>query len=552
MFRMTIAIFLLLWLSVSAYAVERPVTEPDFTAYKELAQTKLDATKESLQKDREKTEVRLDSQDKRIGDLNFTLTMFGAFLTVLGVVAGFAGWVSVRDRAREETRETAKIWFEDNASDLEREIADLRRRVQENHDLVEKLKGEAESHFKSATNDVQANAEATKDQIQKYMSDLAGKGASGESPPKVVDGNALEKMEQKLRNKPEAEYSFDDWNTRAFSAWNNSDFEGAARYWRSAAQATDPGDVQIARTLLNAGITLGQMKRIDEAIVMYDEVVLRFGEATEAALREQVANALVNKGVTLGQMNRNDEEIAVYDEVVLRFGEATEAALREQVATALVNKGITLGQMNRNDEAIAVNDEVVLRFGEATEAALREQVATALVNKGITLGQMKRNDEAIVVYDEVELRFGEATEAALREQVASALNGKGFRLLCRAKQCWADKVVRKSDLQAAATLFERVFKDNANKPMVQGNQAYTAFLLGQPEAARPLLRQALQQGGEELYTGTLGDLDIHPVPLDEEFRDMLETLWAEVKQQGTAASVAAPNKSRYIPAHALL
>jgi hypothetical protein len=45
------------------------------------------------------------------------------------------------------------------------------------------------------------------------------------------------------------------------------------------------------------------------------------------------------------------------------------------------------------------------------------------------------------------------------------------------------------------------------------------------------LRQALQQGGERLYQATLGDLEIHPVPLDEAFRAMLEELWAEVKPQ---------------------
>ena len=72
----------------------------------------------------------------------------------------------------------------------------------------------------------------------------------------------------------------------------------------------------------------------------YDEVMRRFGDATEAALREQVAKALFNKGVTLGALNRSEEAIAVYGEVVRRFGDATEAALREQVAGALFNKAM--------------------------------------------------------------------------------------------------------------------------------------------------------------------------------------------------------------------
>ena len=42
--------------------------------------------------------------------------------------------------------------------------------------------------------------------------------------------------------------------------------------------------------------------------------------------------ALRNKGVRLGAMGRNEEAIAVYDDLLSRFGAATEPALREQVA----------------------------------------------------------------------------------------------------------------------------------------------------------------------------------------------------------------------------
>jgi hypothetical protein len=97
----------------------------------------------------------------------------------------------------------------------------------------------------------------------------------------------------------------------------------------------------------------------------------------QPALREQVARALVNKGITLGTLNRSADAIAAYDDVVARFGDAAEPALREQVAGALVNKGIRLGTLNRSAEAIAVYDDVVARFGDAAEPALREAVDAA-------------------------------------------------------------------------------------------------------------------------------------------------------------------------------
>ena len=176
-------------------------------------------------------------------------------------------------------------------------------------------------------------------------------------------------------------------------------------------------------------------------------------------------------------------------------------------------------------------DDVVSRYGNKPKAELREQVANALVNKGFSLGQLNRSEEAIAVYDDVVSRYGNKPKAELRKQVARALNGKGFELLCRAKESWGDEVARLGDLGAAATLFTQAEKEMAAKFIVWGNQAYTAFLLGQADAVRPLLKQALQQGGEDLYKVTLGDLDIHPAPPDAEFRTLLEEVWAAVKQK---------------------
>ncbi len=127
----------------------------------------------------------------------------------------------------------------------------------------------------------------------------------------------------------------------------------------------------------NTGVVLGVLGRSDEAIAVYDGVVVRFGDDTEPAVRERVAMALFNKGVRLGGLGRSDEEIAVYDGVVARFGDDTEPAVRERVAGALFNKGVRLGVLGRSDEEIAVYDGVVARFGDDTESAMLEVVRLA-------------------------------------------------------------------------------------------------------------------------------------------------------------------------------
>ena len=95
------------------------------------------------------------------------------------------------------------------------------------------------------------------------------------------------------------------------------------------------------------------------------------------ALREQVATALVNKGITLGTLNRSEEAIAVYDDVVKRFGEATEPALRELVAKALVNKGVILLQQRKNIQALQCFSGVVEFCGDTQGAGLQLAKITA-------------------------------------------------------------------------------------------------------------------------------------------------------------------------------
>ena len=170
----------------------------------------------------------------------------------------------------------------------------------------------------------------------------------------------------------------------------------------------------------NLGVVLGDLGRSEEAVGVYEQVVARYGDATEPALREPVASALVNKAATLGALGRSEDELAVYEQVVARYGDATEPALREQVASALVNKAARLGALGRSEEAVGVYEQVVARYGDATEPALREPVASALFNKAVRLGALGRSEDELAVYEQVVARYGDATEPILRQAVEMA------------------------------------------------------------------------------------------------------------------------------------
>lgn len=195
-----------------------------------------------------------------------------------------------------------------------------------------------------------------------------------------------------------------------------------------------------AEGIFYVAVSLSQLGHSEDAIKVYDDLVSRFGDASETDLRKQVAMALFNKGAILGQLDRSEDAIVVYDEVVRRFGEASETDLMEPVARSLFNKGVALGKLDRIEDAIVAYDEVVSRFGDATETELRESVARALVNKGVALGRLDRSEDEIEVYDEVVRRFRDASETDLREQVVKALIYKGLTL---------DKMERGEDACAA-------------------------------------------------------------------------------------------------------
>jgi tetratricopeptide (TPR) repeat protein len=343
------------------------------------------------------------------------------------------------------------------------------------------MEGQAATQLNQHVQSVQDLADEATQKIQQRMNE-----PEGTTVQIAADAaKALAEVARAAINKPEIDYTFQDWSNRAYAAYNQNDKDAAARFWREAAAHPSSNADAKAQALFNAGVVLGELKRPDEAIATYNSLVERFGKGESLALKEAVAKALVNKGHELGKMERHDEELAAHDAVIERFG----------------------------------NEEL---------PPLKIQVAMARVNKGNALGKMERIDEAIAAYDTVIERFGKDENPALKEQVAVALNSKGFSLLCRAKERWARADRRIDDLEAAEALFEKAARMQPGNGVIMGNQAYCDHLLGRSEdMVREKLGQALEQGGEFLYVATLSDLATHPIPdIDDKFRALLDALWA--------------------------
>jgi tetratricopeptide (TPR) repeat protein len=152
----------------------------------------------------------------------------------------------------------------------------------------------------------------------------------------------------------------------------------------------DLNDRQVKELFDTASSAALSLQETEEQIRAYDLIIdlgstLQVRGKINSSLREQMAKAFFNKGFRLGKLNRNEEAIQSYDEVIKRFGEASEPAIRQQMARAFFNKGVRLGELNRNEEAIQAYDELIKRFGEATEPVIRKIVAHALNGIGFTM-----------------------------------------------------------------------------------------------------------------------------------------------------------------------
>ncbi len=390
---------------------------------------------------------RIDDANIRISDVVIALTIFALLMTVIiggGTLVGFFG-------ARQRAREAAEQWMEEHAEDLKTRLKKIESRAID----AERLANEAEARAKDADrmNLVarqrfdQFHADSA--QFTRELEEARGrvkatmttpispaKAVAEPGAPNVADATlseaqrgVLKTADQLLREKPESEYSVLDWENRAVTAFGLGDFENAAAWFRKAAFAPGAEAPDIARSYVNRGIALGRTGRLDDAISVYEDVILYYKDEPSPLVREQIAKAFVNKIASLYMLEKFDDAVKAADETLAAYTADDEPAMRALMAQAVHNKGESLTRLRRFDEAVKVYDDVVGRYGDATEPAERDIVIDSLISKGLALSQLERFDDAVGAVDAVLKRFddGAAPSTPLGQSTALA-NASGIYL----------------------------------------------------------------------------------------------------------------------------
>ena len=389
-------------------------------------------------------EKRFADQDKRINDLFWIVTVglaiFTIIVTLLVLLFSWRAKSEAERAAREEAVKEASSatlkWLDNDGRDelLKKIDGVLEPEVSKALKAIEKA---AEPHIDALGEHVQ-KAEVLNEEYKKSIDKIQAF---------VLDKDTLltEQQQQQVAQKTEAlqskapkEYQFDDWFVLGLEAYKNKKYEIAVDHFDKASKFSE-NPMDIARSLLNKGVILGQLNRSDEAVAVYDEVVHRYGDASEPALQEPVAQSLFNKGMTLGWLEQSEEAMAAYGEVVHRYGDASEPALQELVASALNN--LSFGILCKAKKVWVGGREAqakkILHEALATiEGSLnrRSEYATALGNKGYILFLLGEVEEAKVILKKaLELGDDALREATLADAEIHPLpQDEAFKVLINA------------------------------------------------------------------------------------------------------------------------
>jgi tetratricopeptide (TPR) repeat protein len=173
-------------------------------------------------------------------------------------------------------------------------------------------------------------------------------------------------------------------------------------------------------------------ERLLSVIESSDSVLLEDGDSSDPVASRRVAEALARKGQALRKLGRFEDAVAIWDELIVRFGDEPLAAAAPLLAfRAWLNKAQDLNRVGRHREAVeAVAVLLELCEGRDQTEATQLMIARALGVKARSSLSLERFDDAVACDEEMIARFGLTEKTELRHWVAWALQHEA-RVLIR-------------------------------------------------------------------------------------------------------------------------
>lgn len=161
------------------------------------------------------------------------------------------------------------------------------------------------------------------------------------------------------------------------------------------------------------------------ALTPCEEAIDRFGD--DERWSHVVADALVTKGIAYQRLQNHDEAIGACDDLVARFGDSNEAALRVAVCMGLVNKAAVQLEASRAADVLETCSYMDRRYGEDDLEEVQMRVAVMSTYRGQALALAGKHEAALAAWDQVETRYGNEGPS-FHDALASTLGLRAFQL----------------------------------------------------------------------------------------------------------------------------
>ena len=331
-------------------------------------------------------ELRSELLDHRAKTVDWWLTATAIFLTLLGIVAVIAGYLSFERFRKIEAEARENV-------ESSREYAKKAR------DLVGEIKmkrDEAELLMKGLTAEAVHN---DPDEARKVAESVRENPTASPIDQTVADAILLQRQGK-------IEESMERWYAVAIIS-EVSDKDLAAQAWFSVGYLTQEYKESALETAMDAydkairlnpslseaynnrGVAKKNIGHHEEAIADYDEAI---------KLKPDYAEAYGNRGNAKNGLGCHEEAVADYDEAI---------RLKPDYAAAYNNRGVAKKNIGHHEEAIADYDKAI---------KLKPDYAEAYNNRGNAKDNLGRCQEALADYDEA---------IKLKPDNAAAYNNRG-------------------------------------------------------------------------------------------------------------------------------
>ena len=144
--------------------------------------------------------------------------------------------------------------------------------------------------------------------------------------------------------------------------------------------------LSVAGALRTKSGTLADLDRFEEALACCDDLIRRFGAATDERLLRLVARATYRRGNLLGYLGRQDREVEAYDQLIARFGNSPNEHIIEAVLEGFDRKTRIYQDQEDLDMVIETCDDLIRRYGEHSDWHVADSVARAMIRRAVALG----------------------------------------------------------------------------------------------------------------------------------------------------------------------